>query len=71
MAHLGDITKGATLKHVDTVDKSAPVIEADVKVQPNKHNDVSQPPEHAWQAVSAPLAQASLCRPSSADAEGD
>ena len=36
-AVLAEVTKGVDLKHAETVDKSAPVIEKDVKVGESKH----------------------------------
>jgi hypothetical protein len=35
-----EIAKGAELKHVETDDKAAPKIEADVKIGENKHGDL-------------------------------
>jgi len=34
------ISKGTQLKNVETVDKSAPVIDVDTKVGKNKHNEL-------------------------------
>ena len=41
MSFVNDIAGGATLKHVDTVDKSAPVIEETVKIGANPFSSVA------------------------------
>jgi len=39
---LSDISKGKALKHTETVDKSAPVIEKDIKIKPSPQKIILQ-----------------------------